>query len=727
MDISAMKTDSHYIHGTDRAEQHRLSTLNALLNEASMGELRLRGTEKILDVGCGLGQLTRAMARAVQSGGHVVGVDRDPAQLGEARRQAAEHNETQLVEFRQGDVHQLPLNDDEWGSFDLVHARFVLEHVQKPSLVVQTMVRALKPSGRIILEDDDHDVLKLWPEVAAFEKVWRAYIQAFHRLGNDPFVGRRLVALLHEAKVKPTRNKILFFGSCSGSHTFEGIVANFVGIVQTALDAILSADLLSNAEFEEGVSALKAWGGREDAALWYGRYWSEAQLTDAASAPHIKASPNRLAAPSSAQQARPFRAPARRISHVQFLAESARDLNSTLNLKEVFQKIATRVHDLVDYHLFCVGVWNEKSQLLEHSYSLCYGEHVEQEGGFPLGYGISGSAAQLRQSVLVPDVSVDPRYVRYRHSHVVIRSELALPLVVKDRLVGTLDLESTEYGTFTEEHEQILSALASHIAIALDNARLYEESETHRTRLEADLATAREIQKGLLPDRVPQLPGLEIGTRFVPARELSGDFFDFLPYGENCLALAVGDVAGKATAAALYGSLTVGILRGRALEQRYTPAELLTRVSDELVNHSGDGRFVALMFGVYDAARRRLVLANSGVPYPFVVRGGDVETVELDGLPLGLPNPGLTYDHVSLDLELGDIVAICSDGIGECLNKNEECFGRQRVSDILKCSSMQSAQAIADELIEATNQFAPHDADFASDDRTVMVLKVVKK
>jgi sigma-B regulation protein RsbU (phosphoserine phosphatase) len=299
--------------------------------------------------------------------------------------------------------------------------------------------------------------------------------------------------------------------------------------------------------------------------------------------------------------------------------------------------------------------------------------------------------------------------------------------VVKDRLVGTLDLESTEYGAFTEEHEQILSALASHIAIALDNARLYEESEIHRTRLEADLATAREIQKGLLPDRVPQLPGLEIGTRFVPARELSGDFFDFLPYGENCLALAVGDVAGKATAAALYGSLTVGILRGRALEQRYTPAELLTRVSDELVNHSGDGRFVALMFGVYDAALRRLVLANSGVPYPFVVRGGDVETVELDGLPLGLPNPGLTYDHASLDLELGDIVVICSDGIGECLNKNEECFGRQRVSDILKCNSMQSAQAIADELIEATNQFAPHDAAFASDDRTVMVLKVVKK
>ncbi len=410
------------------------------------------------------------------------------------------------------------------------------------------------------------------------------------------------------------------------------------------------------------------------------------------------------------------------LSSMQFLADSAADLNSTLELKEVFQKIAQRVHLLIDYHLFCVGLWNEQAQLLEHSYSLRFGEHIEQPGGFRLGYGISGTAAKLRQPVRVPNVLVDPRYVRFRHAEVEVHSELAVPLVSKDRLIGTLDLESVEFDDFTEEHEQMLCALASHIATALDNARLYEAVRANERRFARELATAREIQQGLLPQTIPRVDGLEVGAAYAPAKELSGDFYDFLPYGRDRLALAVADVAGKSTAAALYGSLAVGIMRANALNSRYGPGEMLQRMSAELRLRSIESRFVTMIFAIYEARTRRLILANSGIPYPFLMRDGRIETIEVRGLPMGLPLANGPYDETVLSLRPGDTMVFCSDGVADCFNETGRRFGWGRVQEVLAQARTRSAQHIADELIRATDEYAnnPH----LTDDRTVVVIKV---
>ena len=175
---------SPYLHGTDPEEQRRLSRLNDLLNQESLRMLDLRGDERILDVGSGLGQLSRAMARAAGPGAVVVGVERSLDQLREAVRQAHEDGEDALVEFRNGDATALPLTVDEWGTFDVVHTRFVLEHVPDPAAVVRAMVRAALPGGRIILEDDDHAVLRLWPEPEGFQRLWQAYIEAFAKLSR---------------------------------------------------------------------------------------------------------------------------------------------------------------------------------------------------------------------------------------------------------------------------------------------------------------------------------------------------------------------------------------------------------------------------------------------------------------------------------------------------------------------------------------------------------------
>jgi len=270
-------SDAHYIHGTRPEEQHRLSVLNRLLNEASLSQIRVRTGEKILDVGCGLGQLTRALARAAGPAGRVVGIERDPEQMDEAQRQAKADGEDGVVDLRIGDAVDLPLDDDEWGTFDIVHARFLLEHVRDPLAVVGAMIRAARSGGRIVLEDDDHDLLRFFPELPETRRLWEAYFRTYAKFGRDPYVGRRLVALLHEAGATPSGNTWLFFGSCAGSPNFEPMVANFVGVLQGARESVLAGGALPDPEIEAGIDALRSWSERPDAALWYATCWAEAR------------------------------------------------------------------------------------------------------------------------------------------------------------------------------------------------------------------------------------------------------------------------------------------------------------------------------------------------------------------------------------------------------------------------------------------------------------------
>ncbi|HEX6177895.1 MAG TPA: methyltransferase domain-containing protein [Thermoanaerobaculia bacterium] len=270
-----MSTEPVYIHGTSPDEQRRLSLMNdILLNPASLREMSLRGDERILDFGSGLGQFSRLMARAVPRG-QVVGLERDEEQLAGAKRLAAAEGEAGLVDFRGGDVLDPALARDEWGTFDVVHARFVLEHVSDPLRVVKNMVRALKPGGRIVLADDDHDMLRLYPEPAGVSDVWRAYIRSYDRNRTDPFIGRRLVSLIHEAGAMPRRNTFIWFGGCAGSPHFDVLAANMIGVVVSARDLIVRNDLYPADAFDAAISSFRDWSERPDAALWYAMNWAE--------------------------------------------------------------------------------------------------------------------------------------------------------------------------------------------------------------------------------------------------------------------------------------------------------------------------------------------------------------------------------------------------------------------------------------------------------------------
>src|SRR5215469_6885893 len=252
-------------------------------------------------------------------------------------------------------------------------------------------------------------------------------------------------------------------------------------------------------------------------------------------------------------------------------------------------------------------LWNERTQHLETAFAMRYGDTIPHRNRAPLGQGLTGTAAGERRVLRVNDTTEDARYVKCDIGFDT-RSELVVPLLLQERLIGVLDLESTEANAFTAEHERMLSTLGSYVAIALENARLYEEARETERRLHTDLATAREIQRGLLPTGARDVPGLDLAAAYSPARELGGDFYDFLPYGKGRLAMVLGDVSGKGTAAALFASLAIGILREHVVTHPCPPAEMLAMLNGRLHAARLDSRFIATLFSVYDAGTRRLTL-----------------------------------------------------------------------------------------------------------------------
>lgn len=265
---------SLYVHGTDPDEQRRLSTLNELLNGSCLREAALAGGERLLDIGAGLGQLTRALARA--AGRQAVGIERSAVQIATARALAAEEGEADRLDLREGDALAFPLAEGEWGAFDVAHARFLLEHVPKPAVVVEQMIRVVRPGGRILLCDDDHDLMRMWPApTPAMRAVFRAFLETYARNGNDPFVGRRLVELLASAGAKPRRATWIFFGACAGEASFPGLIANLVGNFRGARDAIATTGLVGAADVDECIDDIEAFGRRPDSVIWYGMPWAE--------------------------------------------------------------------------------------------------------------------------------------------------------------------------------------------------------------------------------------------------------------------------------------------------------------------------------------------------------------------------------------------------------------------------------------------------------------------
>ena len=281
-------------------------------------------------------------------------------------------------------------------------------------------------------------------------------------------------------------------------------------------------------------------------------------------------------------------------------------------------------------------------------------------------------------------------------------------------------MEHTRRGFFTDDHRRTMMTLAAQVAIAIENARLYEEIARQERRLERDLALARELQMRLLPQTLPLLANLELAAKFVPARAIGGDLYDFIPYSLSRLGIVIGDVSGKGAPAAIYAALVSGILRSHAPIEP-GPAEMLRAVNLSLAERRIEAQFVSIIYAVWDDEHQTLQVANSGLPRPIHVHAGQNHVIEATGLPLGLFDDA-NYDEFTFKMKSGDMFVFFSDGILDARNRRGELFGRGRVEQLVAECAGKSAECVVNSLFKAA---AEHSAGVESfDDQTVVAIKI---
>jgi sigma-B regulation protein RsbU (phosphoserine phosphatase) len=399
------------------------------------------------------------------------------------------------------------------------------------------------------------------------------------------------------------------------------------------------------------------------------------------------------------------------------LYEIGKETASILDLDQLLHRVADVVKRVIDYEMFGILLLDEERRELVLRKSVSYGS-IQEKTRIKLGEGLTGIAAQTKQPILVSDVRKDPRYLELIPE---TRSELVVPLVTKDRVVGVFDLESSQLDRFNEEHVKVLTALAGQVAVAIENARLYDELVRREMRLNRELSIARDVQHGLFPEEDPSGPAFETSAHFRPARELGGDLYDFYDIGEQVLGVAVGDVAGKGVPAALYAAFSSGTVRARAFE-RHSPADLLYRANRTLRRRGIEGFFCTLAYALFDFQAGRVQLANSGMPYPLHLQAqtGRCRPLEVAGLPLGAFDDA-TYEDLTVELRAGDVLVFLSDGVSEAWNGEEE-YGGTRLQQAVERHAALSAAQLGDELVADVDRFLAGRP--LRDDLTLVVVKI---
>jgi sigma-B regulation protein RsbU (phosphoserine phosphatase) len=417
------------------------------------------------------------------------------------------------------------------------------------------------------------------------------------------------------------------------------------------------------------------------------------------------------------ENARLYARVSRQAQTLTVLNEIATELISILDLDPLLERVGQLLRRLIDYQMFTVLLLDEKGETLITRYAWRFGHAQPPERRLPVASGLVGVAVREWRLVNVPDVRHDARYLPMNPE---TRSELIVPLFHKGRIIGVLDLEHTRTGFFNEEHERMLTTLAAQVAIAIENARLYQEVRSQEQQLERDIAMAREVQLRLLPASAPEMANADMAVRFLPARTIGGDLYDFVDYGPGRTAIVLGDVSGKAAPAALFAALASGIMRSAA-QQRPEPARMLALLNDALQERKLESQYVTMLFTLWNDESRTLQVANSGAVQPVFCRQGQSATVQAEGFPLGL-FPNVIYDELRVATEPGDAIVFVSDGILDAEDAQGEMYGHDRLAGLLCSQRDHSAQQIADTILADVTRFQGEQERF--DDETIIVLKV---
>jgi len=417
------------------------------------------------------------------------------------------------------------------------------------------------------------------------------------------------------------------------------------------------------------------------------------------------------------ENARLYTRVSRQAETLAVLNEISTEIISILDLDLLLAKVGNLLRRLIDYQMFSIMLLDDKGETLITRYAWRFGYAQAPMRRISVTTGLVGAAVREWRPINVPDVRKDQRYLPMNPE---TRSELIVPLFYKERVIGVLDLEHTRTAFFNEDHVRTLTTMAAQIAIAIENARLYQRVHRQEQQLERDIAMAREVQLRLLPTAPPVHKHAELAVSFLPARAIGGDLYDFLEYSDNQTAIVLGDVSGKAAPAALFAALVSGIMRS-AVQQKPAPAAMLALLNEALQERKLDSQYVVMLYALWNDDNRTLTVANSGAVQPIFCRAGENLTVKAEGFPLGM-FPGATYEEFNVATQPGDAIVFVSDGILDAENEKGEMYGEERLAALLCGSRDLPARYIADAILADVTQFQGAKDRF--DDETIIVLRV---
>lgn len=403
----------------------------------------------------------------------------------------------------------------------------------------------------------------------------------------------------------------------------------------------------------------------------------------------------------------------RRIRQLLLLQEAAKKINSILELEQLLDEIVGSVAEAFGCNRTAVllkdDATNELEMIALRGFSNLHLKGYRFKIG---GQGMVGHVSATTKMRYAPDVRKDPYYVV---SESTTLSEVDIPLSSRGKLIGVFNAQSSALDAFSPEQIELLCALADNIAIAIENARLFRQERLEKEKALHEQAEARRIQRALLPDKDPVIPGYAVDGLCLQLSAVGGDWYDYLEFGDGTLGIVLGDVCGKGMAAALLMSATRSLFR-TAAEGPDSPSEVLIRLNKALVKDLPTGRFVTLVYLIIDAERGAIRIANGGHPYPlFARRGSEIAELKTEkGLPLGLMNS--EFSEIGFTLEPGDRVLVYTDGLLEATNSKGEEYGASRLME-----SVQKPSASARAVLADVQEFSS--GGTLTDDATAIVLR----
>ena len=411
----------------------------------------------------------------------------------------------------------------------------------------------------------------------------------------------------------------------------------------------------------------------------------------------------------------------RSITQLSRLFEATLLLNSTLDLAELLDRILQIARSECHADRGTVFLADTKNKEL---WSIVASGLDHQEIRVPYGRGVAGRVAETGDIINVEDAYTLEYFDRSFDQKFGFRTRSLLCLPIRHRtgeIVGVIQLLNQVHGRFDREHEDFLTKLSAHMAMALENARLHHEV-VEKQRLEREVALATEIQRSLLPDAPPIVPGYDIAVVNHMCYEVGGDYYDFLNLGPQSLLLVVADVEGKGVSSAMVMSNLQATLR--ALVMHLHSLEVLTLSLNEMIyNDTRSKKFLSIFLGLVDTRRNGLHYINGGHVPPLLINGktGEYKLLEEGGTVIGM-FPSAEYTRGSARLKPGDILVCCTDGIVESMNFKDDEFGTERLAASILKNRHKPAQEIVDSVLAEVEEFSRGGAHV--DDKVLMVLKV---